>query len=380
MSLAIIDAREWQRMFDLRTSKRVEQDGPVVRMVKGALRRHPFPGDLEEQGNRWVTDAALDLIGTYDPRFVYLTYAQQYYRGRYTVMTPEERCRMLAAAFAEVERFLAASGFAAILVGTGDMVDLAGFIEVTRLDGLAVVSHWSARYAGLHAPSDQDLHRLGAEPDLERLVPRGELVELFQGTAAQALRVPDYLLVAKEGRTFKAAGQAHRTVAKIPAASAARIPVSSNLGAAQDITAIRGLVEASLEERKTALIILEGLGLADFPWPHTAALNGRDWFFHEPGDGLYLTIASGTQRIFDYPVGYRYFDEATGPKDFALSGYFTSVPQGTLGRAFPGRSLAVGNRSMFTHMVPGADICLEGFARNLYNQGTMAVIHRQDKV
>lgn len=38
-----------------------------------------------------------------------------------------------------------------------------------------------------------------------------------------------------------------------------------------------------------------------------------------------------------------------------------------------------GNKSMFMHMVVGADICVECFARNLYNQGTMAVIHRQDK-
>jgi hypothetical protein len=31
------------------------------------------------------------------------------------------------------------------------------------------------------------------------------------------------------------------------------------------------------------------------------------------------------------------------------------------------------------HMVVGADISLECFARNLYNQETMAVIYRQDK-
>ncbi|MDD3845889.1 MAG: hypothetical protein PHC90_05950 [Syntrophorhabdaceae bacterium] len=49
------------------------------------------------------------------------------------------------------------------------------------------------------------------------------------------------------------------------------------------------------------------------------------------------------------------------------------------GNQFTGRSISVGNKSMFMHMVAGADICVECFARNLYNQGTMAVIHRQDK-
>lgn len=378
MSLAIIDAREWQRMFDLCSSERVEQDGPIIRMAKRVLRRHPFPGDLEEQGNQWVTDVALDFIQEYDPRFVYLTYAQQYYQGRYKVMTPQVRADMIAAAAKEIDRFLESSGFAAVLVGTGDMIGLTGFIDLTKLDGLAVSSHWSARYAGLHGPSSHDLRCLPAEPNIERIVSREELIALFKGTAAQARRVPEYLLVAKEGFTFKTAGQAHRNIAKIPAASSRQIPVSSNLGAAQEITDIRGIVEASLQERRTALITVEGLGLAEFPWPHTAAANGRQWYFHEPGDGQYLTIASGEHRVFDYPTGYKYFEEMEN-KDFALSGYFTSLPEKTIGRDFPGRSIAVGNRSMFTHMVPGCDIAMEGFARNLYNQGTMAVIHRQDK-
>ena len=34
---------------------------------------------------------------------------------------------------------------------------------------------------------------------------------------------------------------------------------------------------------------------------------------------------------------------------------------------------------MFMHVTTGCDIACECFARNLYNQGVMAVIHRQDK-
>lgn len=380
MSLAIIDAREWQRMFDLRTGDKAEEASPVVQLVKGVLQRYPFPGDLEEQSNQWVTEVALELIGEYNPQFVYLTYAEQYYNGRFTKMTPQERSDMLAVAAREVERFIESSGFAAVLVGTGDMVDFKGFIDVTKLDGLAISTHWSARYAGLHGPSSRDLAVLQGEPCLERIVSRDELVTLFDGTEQQALRVPDYLLVAREGYTFKTAGQAHRNLAKIPAASALNIPVSNSLGTAAEITDIRGLVEASLIGGKTALITVEGIGVAEFPWPHTAAANGREWFFYEPGDAQYLTIASGQHRIFDYPTGYKYFDEVMEKKDFPLSGYFTSQPENTIGRNFSGRSIAVGNRSMFTHMVPGADISLEGFARNLYNQGTMAVIHRPDKM
>jgi hypothetical protein len=60
----------------------------------------------------------------------------------------------------------------------------------------------------------------------------------------------------------------------------------------------------------------------------------------------------------------------------ALFGYFLKVPEHTIGMDFPGKSIAVGNHSMFVHMVFGADICIECFARNLYNQGCLGVIHR----
>ena len=51
-----------------------------------------------------------------------------------------------------------------------------------------------------------------------------------------------------------------------------------------------------------------------------------------------------------------------------------------MGQRLSARSIAVGNRSMFPHMVSGTDVSVECFARNLYNQGCMGVIHRDDKM
>jgi len=76
------------------------------------------------------------------------------------------------------------------------------------------------------------------------------------------------------------------------------------------------------------------------------------------------------------PTGYRYDEEDDELKGYPFSGYFREVPGHTLGADCGGRSIAVGNRSMFTHMVFGADISVECFARNLFNQGCMAVIQR----
>jgi hypothetical protein len=67
-------------------------------------------------------------------------------------------------------------------------------------------------------------------------------------------------------------------------------------------------------------------------------------------------------------------DVVTTQREFPFSGFFREIPEHTPGSGFSGRSIAVGNRSMFTHMVFEADISIECFARNLYNPGCIAVL------
>ncbi len=378
MSLAIIDAREWQRVFDLRTGAGVEEINPLLKMVMDIQARRPYPGDLDDAGNRWVTDTALDLIAGYDPSFVYLTYARQFFVGRYSVLTESEWAGMVSSVFEEVNRFVARSGFTPVIVGTGGMIPFVDFIDVTRLDGLVLSTHWSARYAGLHDGSRRDLQGLAALPEIERIVPRHEFRSLFGEYPGDDSRIPEYLLVARPGHMFRTVGGAFRKVRRVPAPAYA-IPLAAESGVASSITDIRRLVVESLRERKIALIVVEGLGMDDFPWPHQRCENGRGWFYYEPGDAQYLTLTTGRHQVFEYPTGYKYFDEDAEKKEYPLSGYFTSVPADTIASGLGVRSVAVGNRSMLMHMAPGADISIECFARNLFNQGTMAVIHRMDK-
>ena len=378
MSLAIVDAREWQNMFDLRTGAKVEAVGSRVEMMKDVLKKFPYPGDMDPGGNRWVSDIALDLIGAYHPRFVFLNYAQQYFAIRYSAMDKEERTKMIRELFAEVERFIGQSGFAPIVVGRGGMTPLLDYIDLSKLDGLAICTHWSARYAGLHGASGADLARLNAHPQIEMIVEREALLRLFDGDGEDALRQPEYLLVAKKGHAFKTVSSVMRRPVMIHDRDD-YIPLFSPLGEANDITAIRKLIEDNLGERRIALIFLEGVGIHEFLLPFAPCRNGKQWYSHEPGAAQYLSITSGRHRIFDYPSGYRSFDEDSGEKEYPLSGYFTSLPGDTIGEGISDRSIAVGNNSMFMHTVTGADICVECFARNLSNQGALGVIHRQDK-
>jgi len=379
MSTTIVDARGWQNTFDLKTGDKIESDTPAVDMVKKILQRHPYPGDMDNGSNRWVSDTALDLIGKYNPRFVFLTYAAQYFAGRYNRMTKEERAGMIADAFKEVERFVNMSGFTAVIAGTGDMTPLLDTIDVTRLDGLAVCTNWSTKYAGLYEPSQNDLNLLNGHPFIEKIVRREEMVSLFNGTPEQAERVPEYLMLARMGYTFKAISPTMKTPVMIPSDNF-NIPLYIPGYDVKDITGIRPVIEKLLPEKNVALIMLEGIGLEEFQLPHISCRNGKEWFYYETGDAQYLTIASGEHRPFDYPKGYKYFGEVDKTNDYPFSGYFKSIPPNTFAGSFAGKSIAVGNKSMFMHMVTGADISVECFSRNMFNQGTMAVVHREDKL
>ncbi|HWR55467.1 MAG TPA: hypothetical protein VN462_03060 [Negativicutes bacterium] len=376
MSLAIVDVREWQNVLDLRTGKKVSEDTPAVRMVRAVLEKHPYPGDIDQRSNQWVTDTALDLIEKYAPGFVFLSYAQQYFSLRFTPLSEAEREKMIDAVFAEVERFTRESGFFTIVVGTGNMMPIAGFIDLSRLDGLAMSSNWATRYAGLYGLSTGDLDYLRRNPEIERLVSKEELIATFQGAPADADRLPDYFAVSREGMCFKSPYL--RQPVMIPGDNRF-IPVLATLGDVQSITDISEFIQAYLQNNKVALIMVEGIGERDFRFASKSCSNGPGWYFYEPGEAQYLALSTGKHQFFTYNPGYRYYLDDDASKEYPFSGYFNTMPAHTLGRSFAGRSIAVGNRSMFMHTVTGTDIAIECFARNLYNQGCLAVIHRQDK-
>jgi len=350
-------------------------DRCAFRGVRDILSRHPYPGDVDVESNRWVTDTALDLVDAYEPQLACVFYAHQFFAGRYSPMTEDQRKGMIENVFAEVRRFIGESGYSPVIVGSGDMVEVAGEMDLSDVDGIAISSHWSARYAGLHDASPRDLDRVRSLPQIERVVRRDEWIGLFPGVAHQPERIPEYLLVAREGWTFITTGAPMRKALRVPGPGFS-IPVATPLGQPGAVTGIRPLIEANLGSTKIALIIIEGIGRRDFRMPCRPCVNSVDWYYYEPGDGLYLTLMTGKHQVFEYPNGYQYHDELDAKKDYPFSGYFLKVPGHTLVSDFQGRSIAVGNHSMFVHMVFGADICIECFARNLYNQGCLGVIHR----
>jgi len=375
MSLVVVDAREWQNLLDLRTGRKVQDESPQTLMLRGVLERHHYPGDVDLESSRWVTDTALDLVQSYQPQLACLFYAQYYFVSRHTALADNERKERIENTFKEIQRFVEVSGYTPVIVGSGDMVDSEGEIDLSKTDGLTISSHWSARYAGLHQATKRDLDHVASLPQIEKVVRREEWIRLFPEVEYELERIPEYLLVAREGWTFRTTGTTLRKVFRIPGSSYT-IPVATSLGEAEALTKIRGLIDSNLQHTKIVLIIVEGIGTRDFPMPHKPCANNVDWYYYEPGDAQYLTLTTGSHHVFAYPSGYQYVKENYDKKDYPFSGYFLKMPEETLGFEYSGKSIAVGNHSMLVHVVFGADVCIECFARNLYNQGCMGVIHR----
>jgi hypothetical protein len=158
-----------------------------------------------------------------------------------------------------------------------------------------------------------------------------------------------------------------------------QVPVATPLGDVHSITDLSDYILKHLQQHKIALIMVEGVGFEDFRIRYNRCANNLDWYCYQPGEAQYLAISQGKHQIFSYPPGYRYYLEGDEKQEYPFSGFFDTIPENTLGQRFSGKSIAVGNRSMFMHTLTGADMSIECFARNLNNQGCMAVIHRQDK-
>ena len=385
MSLAIIDAREWQNQFDLETGQKRQADDPITQMVSQVLAHHPYPGDMEDSANAWVSETALDLMDRYAPNLVCLSYVQQFFANRHFTHTTEKQDQIFSTAMAEANRFIQTSGYIPVIVGTGGMIPVKGEMDLSGLDGLAISSNWSARYCGIHSPSPADMDRLqalAARGEIERIVSQDEWIHLFQSEQPDLDLhqnedlMPDFLIVAAQGCSFKTMGATLRKPVNIPENNFT-IPVYTPLGQVADIRGIKGLIRSNLDHHKIALVVMEGVGQRFFPDDRFLCRNGPGWCCHEPGDAFYLTLSTGKHEPFAYPAGYRYFDQDDETLKFPFSGYMTGIPEQTLALDYPGRSIAVGNRSMFMHMVFGVDISIECFARNLFNQGCMGVIHNR---
>lgn len=375
MDIAVLDVIDWQSVFNLKTGQLADEETALVKTAKEILKSHRYPGDLSADGVNWVIDVALDLFRRHKPEYMFLNFSQAYFASAFGKLEEEKREELLKLIFAQIERFLHETDFVPIIVGSGDMVPLKGHIDLIGLEGLAFSGGMSSpRHAGLYEPTRNDLEYVRSHKNIAMVIPKNEIIALFGNSERFVEQLPDYFLIAEEGYTFKTFGSTARPYYMIPAANE-NIPVHSSLAKISSITEIFQVVLDSLATKKIALIIVEGLGISDFPKPYSLCSNALDWYTYTPSSGQYLTITTGKHlSAHSLFPGFRHYLEDDERRPYPLSGFFRDRLPETIGHFFKGRSAAVGTRGLLTHVAGGADISIECFARGLYNYGSLAVV------
>lgn len=371
MRAGIINAGGWQTHVDMKSGRQISLSGYLPSLLSPILESHRYPGDRDSGAIPWVTDVAQEIVNAYEPEFLMLAYATPYFLRFNEGMEGNKWREMISELLDHVSGFCEIHGYHPVIVGTGAMIKHQGIIDLTGLSGLADAGGPVHHLAAIMEPSDQDLNYLHAHPHVSGVYSREEILETFQMSLENKKDIPDLLVIAKPGYTFKALGSCIRPYHFLPGQNE-KIPISGLDSSVHDITDISGGVLRSLESEKTALIIIEGLGTDDLPCRMVS--NSDHWYRYTMSCEQYLAIMTGKHISSQpWPPGYRGFIHDGMKKAYPFSGIIDQIPHGTIGEIWAGKSAAVGTRSVFTHVSSGADITIECKVCNQYNHGTMAI-------
>ena len=345
---------------------------PLVDWVSNLLAHYPYPGDLNTQSVDWVTDIALELERVYQPRFVLLSYANYYLISLFKRSSQYDREAFRKQLFAAVDRFFSQTNMTPFIIGTGGTLPLEGEVDLTELDGFVTASRMGPIYAGLFQPSERDLFYLNQLEAIQMILPQNRLSQVWNPGNGFEGKIPDYLMVAARGFAFCTPDSSKGRIYQVNARDNS-IPIFAP-DPIKSIVDIAPAIKKRLRKERVALVILEGIDREQFAYGNDFCSNTYSWYTYLPGEGQYLAMTTGKHLPdHSYPPGYRDYKEEEG-KSYPFSGYYRSMPSGTLGSILSKRSIAVGSRSILTHVASGANLCIEGYTRSMKQKGTLAVI------
>ncbi|MDD2221662.1 MAG: hypothetical protein PHN35_06900 [Clostridia bacterium] len=376
---AIIDVREWQATVDLKTGKPCLIDEKIAAPLRDLISRYPYPGDRNDEGADWVTAIAQETAKLYDPQFLYFNYNQPIFNGLYRPRQEEQRQRTIKKILADCQSFAEENNFALVLAGMGDTVPLKGYISEPHLKGLLMASAWSHYLGGLLQAEKGDLELLQKNQNVAAVIGKEELAAAYQMSENYYKLLPQYLLIAKEGYSFKGMFS-HNQNMHYTECARTHLPVYSQIGYCGHIEGLNSLISTALDQgRKVLLVVVEGLGEADFTLPYQMLNNLRGQVPYN-GYSLVYTLASGEKMencplppLFDMTV------QSELPRVFPLSMSVEKLPEKTIGCRSDLRTAAIGCRSMVTHTAINADLNIECYVRASNNMGVMLSL-REEKL
>ena len=375
--LGIIDVREWQAVIDLATAKPVNRNEEFLKPLRSLAKRFPYPGDRDNAGSKWTITAAEAVVNYYNPGWLFLGFTQPFFSGVYSPCPVEKRKDTAKVILDYIMGFARKHKFSPLIISSGGLVPLKGYIVVPELKGNLQSSAWSYNMAGVYQSEPGDEILLAQEPYIRTIIRKDDFVESCKITnPAYIDDFPDYLVIAEDGWSFKGLCSNNRVLYNIEKYSST-LPVYSEIGYPSHIEGICGLMEDALDQgKKVLLAVVEGLDEDDFVLPHQNVNNCRDWYAYE-GYTLYHTLVTGKPFWHcTHPPIYDMSARRMLPLHYPMSTPHTgTICVESLGRRASVPTAAVGSRSITTHAMVNADLMMECYIRSQANMGVLVAVN-----
>lgn len=375
--LGIIDVREWQAVIDLVTAKPVKRDEEFLQPLKILAERFPYPGDRNNAGSKWTIEAAEAVVNHYHPGWLFLGFTQPFFSSTYGLYPLETRKNTAKIIFDYILGFAKKHNFYPLIVSTGGLVPLKGYIVLPELKGNLQSSAWCHNMAGVFQSEQGDEAVLAQEPHIRSIIKKEDFAEEYKDTKPAYIKdFPDYLLIAEDGWHFKGLCSNNRALYNIEKVNLT-LPVYSEIGYPGHIEGICSLMEDALDQgKKVLLAVIEGLDEDDFMLPYQNIDNCRGWYAYQ-GYTLYHTLVTGKPFYqCTHPPIYDMSARRKLPLRYPMSAPHTgTICEDSLGRRAKVPTAAVGSRSITTHAMVNADLMLECYIRAQANMGVLVAVN-----
>ncbi|MBN2297384.1 MAG: radical SAM protein [Deltaproteobacteria bacterium] len=363
----IIEVGGFRSIIDMSTCLPCEL--PMEPPLAETITRIPYPGDMKETSDAWVTDMACSFIKELHPDLAVITYSQSSFVGRHRE-DPETYRHFVDTAGKEVLRLIEQTGYEYLVVGLGDMIPSTGIINLEKeIEGIASADEG---IACLYKSSRRDVERLKNLDGIDKIYTREDLGDMI-GYRFDPDIYGEYFLIPEQGYRFLALSSISRFSYRTDSLDV-NLPVYSTIPVPEHITGIRKAVsETVLSGNKTLLIILDGVGTQVFPFEFTSISNSSGPLKYASSLHQYMVLSTG-EPICPHFFAYPHWMNSPRINPFTRhSPYLKSCLTHDIMDA--GKvAVSIGNRSILTHSAFPAHVSVECHCSALHHYGTLEVI------
>lgn len=373
----MLDVNGWQSLFDFASGEpRPEEGKSYLDLAKRVSARHPYPGDLNVDTIKWVTDFALDICAEYDPQLMVVSYANCNILRINSELNDIELGNVMKHTVSEALRFSKEANYEPIIVSTGNMRKIDKLIDCPGFDGYLTVAS-DSYMAGIIGATDKDLETVKRIEGISYET-GAEFIAKYKITDQYAIdRTPDLILYADEDISFTNTGNRGTTLKRTMRKERTCSVYTELPGIPDSIYDFREFLDKELQGgQRIAVIIVEGVDNEYMPQGYKKVLKEKNGIYPEHAVFYYALLNGkefnevGMPYIFHNPFA-RKDTENRYPFSYIKSDKY-QAPIG-LNRDF--KTAAVGTRSGILHSACMCDYSFECHCRGLAESGILTFIN-----